>query len=156
MKHWAKKILGGVAVVAVVIQFIKPTGKNPPVTPGHDLLSGANPPPANVAKLLRAACYDCHSHETVWPWYGHVAPVSWWIADHREEGRHHLNFSEWPHDDAPRARKKFSHISEAVDDGSMPLPSYTWVHAAARLTPAQRKVLIDWADAESARLKDAP
>ena len=154
MKPWAKKILGGVALAAVVIQFIKPTGKNPPVAPGRDLLSGTNPPPAKVAALLRAACYDCHSYETEWPWYGRVAPVSWWLADHINEGCEHLNFSEWPHDDPVRARKKFSRISEAVDDSSMPLPSYTWMHAAARLTPAERKVLTDWADTESARLKE--
>src|ERR1700690_2763813 len=98
MKSVTKKILAGIAVVAVVLQFIKPAGKNPPVTTGHDLFAGSDAPPPPVAALLRAACYDCHSNETKWPWYASVAPVSWWLENHVADGREHLNFSEWPRD----------------------------------------------------------
>lgn len=155
MKPWAKKILGGVVVVAVVIQFINRPGNNPPVAPGHDLLAGTNPPP-RVARLLREACYDCHSYETDWRWYGNFAPVSWWLAGHVGDARAALNFSEWPHDNSSRAAKKWSNISEVVGNGDMPLRSYTWMHAASRLTPEQRKTLTDWADAEAERLKNIP
>ncbi len=155
MKPFSKKILGGIAVGALVIQFIKPAGKNPPVTAGRDLLAGENPPPPNVSALLRGACYDCHSCETKRPWYGYVAPVSWWLDSHINDARSAMNFSEWPRDNPHRAAKKLSAISDEVGDGSMPLPSYTWMHPAARLTAAERKVLADWADAEEERIKSA-
>src|SRR5262249_47482679 len=126
---------------------------DPPPGPHHDALATTNPPPAEIASLLRGACYDCHSYETHWPWYGHVAPVSWWLAAHVRDARGALNFSEWPTDDPSRASRKWHHVSDAVSDGSMPLPSYARMHRPARLTDEQRKQLADWADKESERLK---
>jgi hypothetical protein len=102
--------------------------------------------------MLRSACYDCHSYDTHWPWYAHVAPVSWWLEGHVRDARERLNFSEWPHDDSERAAKKWNHISHSVRDGDMPLPSYAWIHKPARLTEQQRKELADWAEQESQRL----
>jgi hypothetical protein len=122
------------------------------VVPGHDLLS-TNAPPPQIAAMLRAACYDCHSYETRWPWYGHLAPVSWWLDGHVRDAREGLNFSEWPHNDPQRAAKKWNHISDRVRDGDMPLSSYARIHKAARLTDEQRKQLADWAQQESQRLK---
>lgn len=154
MKKYAKRILLVLVVGMVVLQFFNPSHAEPPVTPGHDVLA-TNAPPAPVAKLLRAACYDCHSYETQWPWYSRVAPVSWWINDHISEARHHLNFSEWPHDDPVRARRKWNDSSDEISAGTMPLPSYTWMHPAARLSAADRKLLTDWMAQEAQRLKAA-
>ncbi|MFM2295803.1 MAG: hypothetical protein RLZZ350_2216 [Verrucomicrobiota bacterium] len=153
MKRLVKKASLAAFVVFVILQFIKPVGKNPPVATGHDFLTGANPPPAEVARLLRAACYDCHSHETRWPWYGRVAPVSWWLVDHIQEGREKFNFSDWPNDNPAKARKKISDLADEIAEGTMPLKSYTWMHADARLTDAQKKLLADWADGEMEKLK---
>ena len=125
---------------------------NPAVTASHDLLSGTNAPPAEIATMLRAACYDCHSYETRWPWYGHVAPVSWWINSHVTDAREVLNFSEWPGNDPKRAARKLNHIGDSVRDGDMPLPSYLKIHKAARLTEQQRDALSEWAFQESDRL----
>jgi hypothetical protein len=111
-----------------------------------------NPPPPEIAALLHAACYDCHSHETRWPWYSHVAPVSWLIASDVNEGRRHLDLSDWPQDSA-RAAKKLERMSEEVDYKDMPPAKYTVIHAAARLTDSQRKELTGWLDSEAARLK---
>ncbi|MCX6895237.1 MAG: heme-binding domain-containing protein [Verrucomicrobia bacterium] len=151
MKRYAKWFLIVLAAGLLLIQFLPGHSQNPPVTPGRDLIESANPPPP-VAALLRAACYDCHSHETKWPWFDRVAPVSWWVAGHIKDGRKHLNFSDWPPADPCRAKKKLGQIAEEVTEGGMPLPSYTWMHPAARLSAADKKLLADWAEAEAAKI----
>src|SRR5262245_17833149 len=94
--------------------------------------------------MLQGACYDCHSDKTEWPWYNHIAPVSWWLADHVNDGRKRLNFSAWPHDDPSKAARKWSHVSDEVSGGTMPLSSYTWMHSAARLTAEERERFAKW------------
>ena len=149
-----KWFLGVLIVVFALLQFTNPPRTNPPVVPGHDL-SATNAPPAEIAALLRAACYDCHSYETKWPWYSRVAPVSWLVADDVKRGRERLNFSDWPHDRPERAARRLERISEELDYHEMPPAKYTLMHPAARLTAGQRNQLIRWADAEAARLKAA-
>lgn len=141
----------GLTSMAAVL-FINPRLSNPPVIAGQNMLA-SNTPPAAVVSTLRNACYDCHSDETKWPWYSHVAPVSWWLADHVEEGRRRLNFSRWPHDDPKRAAKRWRDISSAVEDGYMPMKNYSRMHPEARLTEAQREQLIQWAYQEAERLR---
>ncbi len=144
---------GGVALLAAVImQWTNPPHRNPPVQPGCDLLA-SNAPPAAVATLLKNACYNCHSDETVWPWYSSIAPVSWAVVGHVNDAREAMNFSHWPHDDPARARKRWRRIGEAVESGEMPLRSYTWIHPEARLTPPQRRQLAQWAKDASSRLE---
>jgi mono/diheme cytochrome c family protein len=89
-----------------------------------------------TAELFARACADCHSNRTVWPWYSKVAPLSWWIVKDVEEGRSHLNVSEWhrPQEDAEEA-------AEEVRDREMPLPIYLPAHPEARLTDAEREEL---------------
>jgi hypothetical protein len=151
-----KKRFKWIVVIAIaafgLLQLTNAARTSPKAVPGHDVLS-TNPPPAEIANMLRTACYDCHSYETHWPWYGHVAPISWWLDSHVQEARESLNFSEWPNDDPQRAAKKWNHVSNAVRDGDMPLPSYTWIHRPARLNDEQRKRLADWAEQESQRLR---
>jgi hypothetical protein len=158
MKHLlAKKILKRVLLVILLVfiglQFTSPSLKNPPVEAGHDLMATNSPPP-EVAALLRRACYDCHSHETRWPWYARVSPVSNWIVKHMTEGRNELNFSEWSHEDAYRAGEDMAKIAEEVQEKKMPLPSYTWMgmHPEARLTEEERGRLVKWAEQEAQRL----
>lgn len=134
--------------------FINPRLTNPPVQPGHDLLA-SNAPPAEIVSLLRNACYDCHSDETKWPWYSHVAPISWWLVDHVESGRKRLNFSNWPYDDPKRAAKRWRSMGEAVADGDMPLPSYLKGHPEARLTTAQRDAFAKFAEEEADRIRES-
>jgi Haem-binding domain len=156
MKKWLRMIgiLGLLAVIAM--QLANPSHQNPPVLPGHDLMA-TNAPPPSVALLLRNSCYDCHSFETKWPWYGQVAPVSWLLARDINAARSNLNFSDWPHDDASRARKRWRHIAEAVENGEMPLPSYTRMHPEARLDERQRDELVKWAKEQADSTKqDSP
>jgi hypothetical protein len=151
VKRRLKRILAIIIVAFGLLQLTNAARTNPTVTPGHDLLS-SNGPPTDISGLLRGACYDCHSYETHWPWYGHVAPVSWWLDNHVRDARERLNFSEWPHSDPQKAARKWNHVVDTVRDGSMPLPSYARIHKAARLTDDQRKRLADWAEQEAQRL----
>jgi hypothetical protein len=152
MKKAAKWAVAVLVVAAGVMQFFNPALENPPVDPGSDMMA-SNAPPAAVATIIHNACYDCHSYETKWPWYSHVSPISWFLVGHVNDGREAMNFSEWPHDDPDRAARRWTKISHRVDDGSMPLNSYTWIHSASRLTAEQRKQLSDWAAKEATKLK---
>jgi len=129
----ALKIIG-VALLAVftLIQLIPAGRSNPPLTREIRWTSG------QARGLARDACYDCHSNETDWPWYAYVAPVSWWIVDHVNDGRRHLNFSEWdkPNEDADE-------IISQVATGEMPFPDYLRLHPEARLSSEETQDLID-------------
>ncbi len=93
-------------------------------------------------ELARAACYDCHSNEVNVPWYGKVAPVSWLVKNHVDEGREELNFSEMD-----RTYEEAAEAGEKVLEGEMPPRTYLWMHEEARLTEAQRQTLAAGLDA---------
>jgi hypothetical protein len=99
-----------------------------------------NPPwdSAETRKLVVAACYDCHSNQTKTYWYENIAPVSWWITRHVEDGRRAMNFSTWGRINSP-----LGDAADAVEKGSMPPGYYTWfgLHSAAKLSPAERVAL---------------
>jgi hypothetical protein len=153
-KKILKWTLPALVVVFLLMQLANPARTNPPVPPGGDL-SATNPPPPQIAALLHAACYDCHSHETKWPWYSRVAPMSWLVASDVNDGRDHLNFSEWPHDHPDWAARRLGRVSEALDSKEMPPAKYTLMHPEARLTEAQRKELMQWADETAEKLKSS-
>jgi len=132
-----KKILIVVGVIVVGIQFISVERSNPPVT------QEINAPP-KVISILNTSCYDCHSNKTNWPWYSYVAPVSFFVAGDVNEGRKHLNFTEWDKYDEKRKSKKLDGVVELTEKGVMPLSSYTFIHADAKLDPAKIKVIKDW------------
>jgi hypothetical protein len=152
LKKLVRWSLIGAAVVVLAALLINPRLTNPPLIAGQDL-TATNSPPAEIVKLIHNACYDCHSDETKWPWYSHVAPVSWWLVEHVEDGRKRLNFSKWPHDDTRRAVRRWRSIAEAVREGEMPFPNYDRMHPAARLTQEQRDKLSQWAEQEADRLR---
>ena len=150
MKRKIKWLFVALAVSFALLQLTNPARTNPVVI--SDLMTTNAPPPPQVAAMLHAACYDCHSSETRWPWYSHIAPMSWLIANDVKEGREHLNLSNWPND-PKHAAKQLEKMSDEIGSGEMPLKKYTQIHADARLTDRQRKELTDWLDAEAARLK---
>jgi hypothetical protein len=150
MNKKSRVILAGLLVGFVLLQFTNPARTNPPVV--HDFLA-TNAPPSHVAQMIRASCYDCHSNQTKWPWYSRIAPVSWLVVSDVNEGRQHLNLSDWPAGDADRAARKLDRMSEQIGYRDMPPGKYTLIHGDARLTEADRKELIAWLDAESKRLR---
>jgi hypothetical protein len=131
----------------VAIQFIPVQRSNPPI-PG-DLVA-----PAPVKNTLRAACYDCHSNRTRWPWYGALAPASWLVVHEVSEGRRRLNFSDWISytADPATASHKLEEIAEFVSSGKMAPWYYTILHPEARLSPAQRRMIASWARREAGRI----
>ena len=131
----------GFAVALVGAQLVPVERANPPVRNDVDA-------PAEVAAVLRAACYDCHSHETRWPWYSRVAPFSWSIARHVEEGREELNFSDWPVVDFTAQDELLREVVRELEKDGMPLASYRWGHPEARLSAAQRDLVVRWARGE--------
>jgi hypothetical protein len=150
MKKKLKWIFGALAVAFVLLQLTNPARTNPPVV--SDLMA-TNPPPPQIAAILHAACYDCHSHETRWPWYSHIAPVSWLITSDVNGARHKVNFSDWPSGRPDWEVRRLEDMSDEVQSGDMPPMQYKLIHADARLTADQRKQLKDWLDSEAARLK---
>lgn len=140
----------GLMLVFAGLQFVQPAHTNPPVK--TDFVATLNPP-AKIADMFHAACYDCHSNQTRWPWYSHVAPMSWQILQDVNDGRDALNLSEWPADNPKSEWKRMEDMSELVGDSEMPIKKYTLIHADARLTADQRKELTDWLDAQVDDLK---
>ena len=143
MPKIVKNVLLILLGVLLLIQFFRIDKTNPPVNPGQDFLQMAGPP-AELGTLIKEACYDCHSNETKYPWYTNVQPVAWWVKDHIDEGREHLNFSEWGTYNARKRAHKMEEAVEETKEGEMPLNSYTWAHASARLSDEQRRQLASW------------
>ncbi len=110
---------------------------NPPVTNEYQWQS------AEAEAIARKACYDCHSNETVWPWYTNVAPSSWLIQWDVDQGRDNLNFSERPEGAAIATDAIGAEIGEIVGDGEMPPFQYKIIHGDARLSDAERQLLVD-------------
>lgn len=129
------------------MQFFRIDKTNPPAEPASDMIAVENVP-EDIQVILKNACYDCHSHETEYPWYSNVAPVSWWLKDHIDEGREHLNFSEWASYDAERKAHKLEELAEEVEEKEMPLESYTWAHSESKLSDEERQALVDWANSK--------
>lgn len=119
-----------------------------PVDRGNPPESAPLQAPADVMAVLETSCFDCHSNRTQWPWYSRVAPVSWWVAHHVEEGREHLNFSHWGGMTFNEQRHARKEVAEEVREGEMPLPSYVRGHRDAALDDAARELLLRWARGE--------
>jgi hypothetical protein len=131
-------------IALVAAQALPVPRTNPPV-------SGELVAAAPIAQILRRACYDCHSNQTVWPWYSAIAPVSWLVVHDVEEGRRELNFSTWAVYDAARRRKKLGESRQEMIEGEMPPWMYVLMHAEARLSPAERDMVLAWIDVELGR-----
>ncbi|HWR14219.1 MAG TPA: heme-binding domain-containing protein [Terriglobales bacterium] len=146
-----KKILLIVVVALVAIQLYRPAKTNPAEDPSHNLKAVAEVP-QEVDAVLARSCNDCHSHKTVWPWYSNVAPVSWFVISDVNDGRRHLNFSEWSTYKPERQQRKLSELCEEVEKGEMPLKQYVWIHTESGLNQSQKELLCNWTKAEQARV----
>ncbi|MET6992015.1 heme-binding domain-containing protein [Sediminicola arcticus] len=141
----AKRIGWILLIVFIGMQLYRPA-KN--VASGEHtavFLSETNPP-QEVKLILETTCYDCHSNNTVYPWYNNIAPVSYWLADHINEGKEHLNFSDWENYTSKKKEHKLEELVEEVEEGEMPLEEYTWTHEEARLNPKQKEMIMVWAN----------
>jgi tellurite resistance protein TehA-like permease len=146
-----KKIGIACIVLFIVIQVFRINKTITPVNEQTDFIAVTQTNP-EVATILKNACYDCHSNQPTYPWYTSIAPVSWWIKNHINEGSKHLNFSIWQTYTVKRKDHKLEECVEMIEEGEMPMNSYTWMHQEAKLTDAQKQLLIDWFKAEKAKL----
>jgi hypothetical protein len=149
-----KKILIGLGAVLLVIQFVRPD-KNESNDLTYDV-STKYQVPEDVNEILKVSCNDCHSNKTVYPWYANIQPVTWWLDDHISDGKRHLNLSEFTKLPIAIQNHKFEEIIEEVEEGEMPLESYTYLglHQEADLTAEQRKTIMAWAKAQMDLLKE--
>jgi hypothetical protein len=127
----------------IVIQFIRPA-KNKAEGISNNDISKIYAVPADVQSILKTSCYDCHSNNTVYPWYAEIQPAAWWLADHVKEGKKELNFSEFASYRIGRQYRKLEEINKEVKEDEMPLESYLWIHKNSKLSEQQKLTLANW------------
>ena len=144
------RILLSILAVVVLIQFIQPFRNKSKRTLSTDITKTIKVP-ENVEQVLRSACYDCHSNNTVYPWYSRIQPFGWLLARHIKKGKSDLNFSDFGSYSVRQQTSKMNGIANSIKDETMPLTSYTMMHSNARLSKEDKLLLINWAT----RIKDS-
>lgn len=137
-----KKVLLIVVGLLVLIQFIRPAKNS-----SNDETNGIRTVvsvPNEINDILLKSCFDCHSNKTEYPWYSNIAPVSWYLASHVNEGKEHLNFSEWAKYNENQKDHILSDLKEELESKGMPLTSYTMIHKNAQLSSEEYAKLLNW------------
>ena len=137
-----KKVVLGILVVLVLIQFIRPE-KNQSKDGTNDITTVMQVP-ENVKEIIKTSCADCHSNYTKYPWYSEIAPVSWYLAQHVNEGKELLNFSEWAAYNKDQKSHILKDLDEELEEHEMPLKSYLLLHKEAEMTNEQYAILLSW------------
>ncbi len=141
MKGIIKKIAMLLLLVLVILQFVRPD-KNESGYESVVYFEKETNPSDEIKTILKSKCYDCHSNQTIYPWYAEVAPFSYWISDHVEEGKEHFNVSNWKEYTVKKKDHKLEELIEEVEETEMPLASYTWLHG--NITESEKQALIQW------------
>jgi hypothetical protein len=143
---WKRGIIGAAAILGIVL--ISATARSNAVNTNvfvDRTLPKDFDAPIQVRGVIQKACLDCHSEQTIWPWYSKVPPISWQIQDDVEKGREFMNFSHWNEYSAEDRRAFAAEIAHATGTHLMPPPKYLWLHPDARLSNADLEVLAEWA-----------
>jgi hypothetical protein len=148
-----KKIIIGLLILLVAIQFIRPV-RNEGKPEGPDDITHYMDVPDNVMLILKKSCYDCHSDKTNYPWYAQINPFGLWLDHHVKEGKAELNFSDFSQYSEKKIDHKMEEIVEVIEEGEMPVDSYVLMHAEAELTEGEMAVIKDWVQKERAELKN--
>lgn len=151
MKKKVKYLFSGLLLAFILIQFIPTNLPKNNTDHSNDILQGENAPD-DIKMILSKACYDCHSNQTVYPWYSYVAPVSWLVTKDTRDGRDELNFSDWADLSKRKKIKILNEVAEEVEEDKMPLKIYTLVHRDAILTEEEISTLITWTKSQSDKL----
>lgn len=134
-----------ITVVFIAIQLVPVDTRNPAVNPPQTIYA-TTPVPPDVRSVFDGSCKDCHSSETRWPWYAHVAPASWIVAHDVHEGRKEMNFSEWGTYSAKKREDKLEEICEQIVNGDMPESKYAFIHRKSKPTEEQRNAVCNWTE----------
>ena len=137
-------------IVFALIQFIRIDRTNPPIASEKPMETAINVP-ADIQQIMARSCNDCHSNKTVYPWYTQIAPVSWWLKDHIDDGRKELNTSEFATYAPKKQEHKLEEVCEQIRSGEMPLPSYLIMHSDAALAPTEVDAICSWTVTERKR-----
>lgn len=138
------KKLGYILLILLIIsQFFSPEKNEGDLISVVPFLNETNPP-ENVKLILETTCFDCHSNKTNYPWYNDITPVNYWLDSHIKDGKKHLNFSKWSSYSLKRKEHKMDELYEEVEQGEMPLSSYTWTHYESNLTQYQVDAVVNW------------
>lgn len=139
-----RKISLSLLLIFIIVQFIHPRrNKAGGAQPGY--IGNVYPVPDDVRQIFAKACNDCHSNNTVYPWYAHLQPVHWWLDKHIRQGKWQINYDEYTNQSLHYQYHKMEETVEMVKSSAMPLDSYTWIHKDAILTEAEKNKLIAWA-----------
>ncbi len=130
-------------LILLISQFFAPEKNEGNIDSVSAFIAETNPP-EEVMKILQTSCYDCHSSKTIYPWYNNITPINYWLAHHVKEGKQHLNFSKWNEYSIKKKAHKIDELYEEVEEGEMPLKSYTWTHSEANLTAQQINAVVNW------------
>ena len=140
---FVNKSLLGLLIVLIAAQFYPVDRTNPPIDPSKIFYTTENVP-QNLQSVFERSCVDCHSNQTYWPWYSHLAPVSWLVAHDVHEGRRKLDFSQWADYPAKKRAHKIEEICNEVIEGDMPDSKYTLIHRRAKLSQEEREAICKW------------
>jgi hypothetical protein len=130
-------------VVFVGIQFIPTELNQSDTTPIKDFML-VNDVPSNIKSKLQVSCYDCHSNNTNYPWYGKIQPGAWFMENHIQEGKSELNFNEWANYSDRRKKSKLKSIISQIKNDKMPIFSYTLIHRNAKLSEKEKITITEW------------
>ena len=145
-----KKFLYVVLAILILIQFIRPERNLGKAETENTIFVNAE-----VGTILQTSCFDCHSNYTNYPWYTNIQPIGWWLNHHVDEGKEELNFSEFESYSLKRKLHKLEEIKEMVEEGEMPLSSYTLIHGDTKLSPQQKEILYTWVTETRLYLSDS-
>lgn len=140
-----KRVRVVLLITVLIAQFFGPKKNEGKLTSIDAFLIETNPP-EDVKLILENTCFDCHSNVTKYPWYNNITPVNYWLASHIKDGKKHFNVSNWAGNSTKRKAHKFDELIEMVEDKVMPLNWYAWTHSEAKLSDAEIKAVVDWAN----------
>lgn len=154
MKRFIKIIVLVAAIAFVAAQFIRPDQTAAPIVRA-ETLEATTQIPEDVAAVFKRSCNDCHTNETIYPWYSNITPVNWLLASHIDEGRHELNFSAWNTYSGKKKNHKLDEICEQVRSGEMPHNQYLWMHGDAELSDNDKRIICRWVQSEKAKIAES-
>ncbi|MBN8833249.1 MAG: heme-binding domain-containing protein [Sphingobacteriales bacterium] len=148
-----KKIIWALLILFVLIQFYPRPEKNIQTGPASNNIANRYAPRQDVQNILKVSCNDCHSNNTVYPWYSKLQPVAMFLGNHIQDGKKELNFDEFLGYAPSRQFHKFEEIKKIINEGEMPMQSYTLLHRDAKLTADEKSSIIQWVDASMDQMK---
>lgn len=143
--RWLKRIGLIIAALLLAAQLVPIDRRNPPIDPSQTIYATAAVP-ANVRAVLQGSCQNCHSNQTQWPWYSHIAPVSWLVTHDVNRGRAEMNLSVWGTYSQKKKEEKAEAICEQLVNGDMPDGKYLLIHRRAHLTQEQQDAVCTWVE----------